>query len=182
MPGDTMTTSPDVVTRLQAAVKRARAIQLGITDAQGRNLVWVACDDIEALVAVVEAAQAVVGAEAKRVLIAPSASQAPLWAEHDHEHFGTGPRVELEPIWSCMGCGQSTNHFVTGSLVHPEDGLCATCVDAIRRTPDAAEPLRAALDILDVIDGIVDDTHPEGDGCPLCTALDDLRVALGDDR
>jgi hypothetical protein len=38
--------------------------------------------------------------------------------------------------------------------------------------------LREALDVLDVIDGIVDDTHPEGDGCPLCTALDDLRAAL----
>src|SRR5262249_4252639 len=42
----------------------------------------------------------------------------------------------------------------------------------------AAQPSRQALGILDVIDGIVDDTHPEGDGCPLCTALDDLRAAL----
>ncbi len=42
----------------------------------------------------------------------------------------------------------------------------------------AARPSGDALAILDVIDGIVDDTHPEGDGCPLCTALDDLRDAL----
>lgn len=34
------------------------------------------------------------------------------------------------------------------------------------------------MDILDVIDGIVDDTHPEGDGCPLCISLDDLRERL----
>jgi hypothetical protein len=34
------------------------------------------------------------------------------------------------------------------------------------------------LEILDVIDGIVDDSHPEGDGCPLCEALDELRDAL----
>lgn len=34
------------------------------------------------------------------------------------------------------------------------------------------------LVILDVIDGIVDDTHPEGDGCPLCVALDDLRDSV----
>jgi hypothetical protein len=38
------------------------------------------------------------------------------------------------------------------------------------------EPLR----LLDAIDGIVDDTHPEGDGCPLCSALDDLREALSE--
>lgn len=44
---------------------------------------------------------------------------------------------------------------------------------------DVAMPHVEALDLLDVIDGIVDDTHPEGDGCPLCRALDDLRVALG---
>ncbi len=37
---------------------------------------------------------------------------------------------------------------------------------------------REALAILDVIDGIVDDTHPEGDGCPLCIALEDLRLAI----
>jgi hypothetical protein len=48
------------------------------------------------------------------------------------------------------------------------------------RLSEAADTsgLREALDVLDVIDGIVDDTHPEGDGCPLCTALDDLRAAL----
>lgn len=32
---------------------------------------------------------------------------------------------------------------------------------------------------LDVIDGIVDDTHPEGDGCPLCHELDVLRDVVG---
>lgn len=41
-----------------------------------------------------------------------------------------------------------------------------------------SDDLRAALDVLDIIDGIVDDTHPEGDGCPLCVALDDLRERL----
>lgn len=38
--------------------------------------------------------------------------------------------------------------------------------------------LTVALEVLDTIDGIVDDTHPEGDGCPLCGALDELRVEL----
>lgn len=42
---------------------------------------------------------------------------------------------------------------------------------------DKTEP-QTALTLLDVIDGIVDDTHPEGDGCPLCVALDDLREAI----
>jgi hypothetical protein len=44
--------------------------------------------------------------------------------------------------------------------------------------PEPPDRTRAALDLLDVIDGIVDDTHPEGDGCPLCAALDDLRDTL----
>jgi hypothetical protein len=52
-------------------------------------------------------------------------------------------------------------------------------IDAAR----TADPggLRATMDLLDVIDGIVDETHPEGDGCPLCVALDDLRAALAPD-
>lgn len=56
-------------------------------------------------------------------------------------------------------------------------------VERIDEEREAAriDPLRAALDILDVIDGIVDDTHPEGDGCPLCIALDALRAALAAD-
>jgi hypothetical protein len=42
---------------------------------------------------------------------------------------------------------------------------------------DPRPELLTALAVLDIIDGIVDDTHPEGDGCPLCVALDDLREA-----
>ena len=34
-------------------------------------------------------------------------------------------------------------------------------------------------ELLDSIDGILDDTHPEGDGCPMCNAMDELRAALG---
>lgn len=48
------------------------------------------------------------------------------------------------------------------------------------RQADAAGRRGLALGLLDVIDAIVDDTHPEGDGCPLCTALDDLRGVLAD--
>ena len=47
-------------------------------------------------------------------------------------------------------------------------------INAVAPPPAAPD----ALALLDVIDGIVDDTHPEGDGCPLCVALDDLRTAL----
>lgn len=48
---------------------------------------------------------------------------------------------------------------------------------------DALEEARAAAlasftDLLDSIDSIVDDTHPEGDGCSLCEALDDMRALL----
>ena len=58
-------------------------------------------------------------------------------------------------------------------------------IEAEARAESSAEMERlraAALTELDVIDSIVDDTHPEGDGCPLCVALDDLRAALGDSR
>jgi hypothetical protein len=80
---------------------------------------------------------------------------------------------------------------MTAESLTPETVHCAGCTGAdylgrscrgrvIARTADPGG-LRATMDLLDVIDGIVDETHPEGDGCPLCVALDDLRAALAPD-
>jgi hypothetical protein len=94
---------------------------------------------------------------------------------------------------------RSTVAIVIGELLTPEEELFLAetwdsrwmtrpvdeCREALRRLIAArtADPggLRATMDLLDVIDGIVDETHPEGDGCPLCVALDDLRAALAPD-
>jgi hypothetical protein len=73
--------------------------------------------------------------------------------------------------------GKGLAAFLQGLLPETRqfDGQIAAIEHEARANADL-EPLR----LLDAIDGIVDDTHPEGDGCPLCSALDDLREALSE--
>jgi len=91
-----------------------------------------------------------------------------------------GHAASIEGAHWDIYAGEGIDGWLVGMVTTEADAaLIVEAVNGRAALPvPALDTLRTALDILDVIDGIVDDTHPEGDGCPLCNALDDLRAAL----